>query len=73
MENPLMNWSRKVSFHFIFNSNGLFISVLFLGREKLASMPVGGGAAAPAAVAAAAPAAAEEKKGLCALYFLLFW
>lgn len=37
---------------------------VFIGREKLSSMPVGGGAAAPAAAAAGVPAAAEEKKGM---------
>lgn len=73
MENQLMSWSRKVCLSSFQFQEAVFVYFFILGREKLASMPVGGGAAAPAAAAEAAPAAAEEKKGLyIALSFVFF-
>lgn len=71
MGNPLTKWSHKVFLWFLVFVFGVYC--LFLGREKLASMPVGGGAAAPAAAAEAAPAAAEEKKGFYISHFFLLY
>jgi hypothetical protein len=51
--------------------NIFYHSLIFAGKEKLASMPSGGGAVSASAGAAAPAAAAEEgKKGKCSLFFI---